>query len=103
MKDADYSYLIAEEDKIRIAFRKRHGRIEYFIVQYYALINNRWRSIMRFDTCHGYAHQHTFHLRHKEYIVDLTKRGDSLNTAFTTSIEHIKNNFKKIKENYIRT
>ncbi len=102
MKEVNYSYPITEEDKIRVSFRKRRGKIEHFSIQYFALINSRWRSIMRFDTCHGYAHKHTFHLHKKEYIINLTSDGDNLNEVFTESKEHIKNNFEKIKSNYLR-
>lgn len=101
MKEVDYSYLLTKEDKIRIAFRKKRGKIEYFIVQYSALINGRWRSIMRFDTCHGYAHKHTFHLKGKEYIMNLTGREDNLNEVFTKSSKYVKNNFEKIKSNFL--
>lgn len=102
MKEADYSYPLTEEDKIRIAFRKKHGKIEYFIVQYFALINSRWRSIMRFDTCHGYAHKHTFHLIRKEYIMNLTGPGDNLNEVFTQVSKYVKSDFQKIKSNFLR-
>jgi hypothetical protein len=103
MKSVDYTYDLTREDRVRIAFRKRRGQIEYFIVQYTALINGRWRSVMRFDTCHGYAHKHTFHLHDKEYIINLTERGDELNEVFTQSEEFIKRNFQIIKENYLNT
>mgnify|MGYP000497098539 CR=1 FL=1 len=102
MKETDYSYPITEEDKIRIVFRKRRGKIEYFIVQYSALINSRWRSIMRFDTCHGYAHKHTFRLKGKEYIINLTNRGDDLNSIFTEYSNYIRKDFQKVKENFLR-
>jgi len=102
MKDTDYSYLLTEEDKIRISFRKKRGKIEHFRIQYYALINSRWRSIMRFDTCHGYAHKHTFHLKGKEYTMDITGPGDDLNEVFTESGKYIKTNFQKIKDNFLR-
>ena len=103
MKEVDYSYPLTKKDKLRIAFHKRRGGIiEYFIVQYYSLIDSHWRSIMRFDTCHGYAHKHTFHLHKKEYIINLTAKGDSLNEVFTESADYIKNNFERIRENYLR-
>jgi hypothetical protein len=101
MKSVDYSYLITEEDKLRISFRKKKGRINHFIVQYSSLINRRWRSIMRIDTCHGYAHKHTFHLHDKEYIVNLTEMGDDLNKVFTESENYVKTNFVKIKNNFL--
>ena len=103
MKETNYSYLLTNEDKVKIAFRKRYGKIEYFVVQYSALINSRWRSIMRFDSYHGYAHKHTFHMRKKEHIIKLTSAEEDLNEVFTESSKFIRNNFKKIKENYIKT
>ena len=102
MRSVDYTYSLTEEDRLRIVFRKRKGKIEHFIVQYTALINSRWRSIMRIDTCHGYAHKHTFHLHDKEYIIDLTAKGDLLNDVFTESLNFVKNDFLKIKENFMR-
>lgn len=103
MKIADYSYPLAEEDKIRIAFRSNRGKVEHFVVQHFALINSRWRSIMRFDTCHGYAHKHTFHFVSKEHVVSLTAPGGELNEVFDQSSRYVKNNFEKIKRNYLST
>ncbi len=57
---------------------------------------------MRIDTCHGYAHKHTFHLKDKEYIVNLTGRGESVNNVLTESISFVKKNFFKIKNNFLR-
>lgn len=102
MKSVDYTYLMTEEDKLRIMFVKKRGKITKFIIQYSALINSRWRSIMRVDTCHGYAHKHTFHLKDKEYIINLTAKGDDLNDVFTEWSNSIKKNFLKIKDNFLR-
>lgn len=103
MKKADYSRFLTNEDKIRIKFCENRGEIEDFTVQYYALINRRWHSIMRVDAHHGYAHQHTFHFSSEEHIVNLTSQGDRLNEVFTEWSEHIGSNFEKIKRNYLNT
>ncbi len=101
MKEPDYNLVLTEEDKIRISFTKKHGKVERFIVQYFALINSRWRSIMRVDTCHGYAHKHTYHLSGKEHLVALSKQGDDINPIFTEWSGHIRRNFNKIKQNFL--
>lgn len=98
MKEPDYVLLLTQEDKIRVAFRQNHGKIEHFIVQYYALMDGRWRTIMRIDTCHSYAHKHTFHANNRQYVVRLP--GD-LNIVFTESTNFVTKNFEKIKENYL--
>ncbi len=103
MKQVDYSYMLTEVDKISVAFNQNQGEITFFKAQYSALIQGRWRSVMRFDSCHGYAHKHTFHLSSEQYIIDLTRPGDNLNDVFTESVDFLKGNFESIKNNYINT
>ena len=102
MKSVEYTYTLTKEDRVRILFQKRRGKITHFIVQYYSLIGGEWRSIMRYDTCHGYAHCHTFHAQSEEYVRDLTKPGEDLNKIFTRAYEHIRRDFKNIKDNFSR-
>lgn len=97
MKEIDYTQLLTDEDKVRIYFKKRRGKIVKFIVQYFSLINGRWRSIIRIDTCHNYPHIHTYHLQKKESVVRLS--GDN-NRLFTDYKESVIKNFRKIKDNF---
>lgn len=94
----EYIRLLTTEDKIRIHFYKNRGKISKFIVQYYTKVEKRWRTVMRIDNCHGYPHKHTHHLRKKEFVLLLSQDN---NTAFTEAQSFIKNNFKKIKENFL--
>ena len=98
MQETDYILRPTQEDKIRVLFLENRGKIRHFVVQYHALIDSRWKTIMRIDTCHGYAHKHTLHARDKEYVVRLP--GD-LNTVFTEARGFILENYLKIKENYL--
>jgi len=98
MKSIDYTRLLTDEDKIRIVFKKHRGKILHFVVQYYALINGRWCTIMRIDTCHGYPHKHTFYLNNEQYIMGLS---ESYEEALTKSETHIRNNYLKIKQNFL--
>lgn len=98
MKKVDYIQSLTEEDRIRISFTQDKGKITRFVVQYLALINSRWRTIMRIDNCHGCPHQHVFHLHSKEFVVTLEKDN---NPAFTEAQKHIITEFRKIKENFI--
>ena len=98
MKTKDYTQLLTNKDKLRIFFVEDRGKIKEFVVQYYSLIDSRWRTIIRIDNHHGYPHRHTYHLRRKEYRVVLNK---DANLAFTESKADIIKNFEKIKENYI--
>lgn len=106
MQERDYSYPLmpgSDVDILHIKFRKNRGKIEHFVIQYVTLIGGEHHEIIRFDTCHDYAHKHTFHGKSDEFIVDLTGLGDELNEVYTQSLEYIKTNFPKIKQNYLST
>ena len=98
MQTREYTQLLTDKDKLRIAFTKNKGKILKFVVQYYILTGSRWRTILRIDNCHGFSHRHIYHLREREYKVMLNK---DINLAFTESKEYILKNFEKIKENFI--
>ena len=97
-KTVEYFLNPTPEDRVRIVFTKDRGEITHFIVQYYALIKDRWRTIQRFDNCHGGAHRHTYHLRGWEFKVSL---GDDLSAAFTEAKTTVIKQFRKIKENFM--
>jgi hypothetical protein len=98
MKQIEYTQLLTDEDKLRIEFTQDRGKILKFVVQYYSLINSRWRTIMRIDNCHGFPHRHVYHLRKMEFKVVLSK---DANTAFTEGKEYILKNFQKIAQNFL--
>lgn len=37
------------------------GIVTGFVVQYEALIENKWRPVVRYDTAHGFAHRDLLH------------------------------------------
>lgn len=99
MKLKNYTQYLTDEDKLDVSFTESHGKISKFSVNYSALINSRWRYIMRIDNCHGQPHRHTYHLQRKQYWVLLSS---SINKAFTEAKKYIMKDFRKIKENYLR-
>ena len=98
MQRIEYTVALTKEDKKKVVFDKERGEILHFVVQYYSLIDSRWRSVMRFDTCHGYAHRHTFHRDGREYVVELPGEYDII---LTESIEFITQHYEEIKRNYL--
>ena len=99
MKKVNYKQFLTPENKLDTSFAKNHGKILSFSVNYSALINNRWRYIMRIDNCHGKPHRHRYYLQRKQFKVLLSSDN---NTAFTQSKEYIIKNFEKIRENYLK-
>lgn len=101
MKEVDYTKALTREDKMRIYFVKRKGKIDTFIIQYLGLYNGKWRSILRVDTCHGYPHIHTYHLQKNESVFILGHDKSENNELFTAFSEYITTNFQKIKANFV--
>jgi len=88
------------EDRLRISAQKRKGEILGFIVQYEALIENKWRPIIRYDTSHGFAHKDIIHydgVQEKQplYFPDL-------NMAFTFAIQDLKISWRWYRMAYER-
>ena len=100
MPEREYTQFLSEEDKIKIKLVTKRGLVVFFVVQYYALIQGRWRTIMRADNCHGTAHIHSYHLQSGEFRVSL---GQDNNRAFNEAKSNILKNFSKIKENFLNT
>lgn len=98
MKRTNYTRRLTPEDKVRIYFEKDRGRIMHFVIQYYALLDKQWITIIRIDTCHGYAHKHVYHKRGREYCSRIF--GD-LGDVFTEHVRTVINSFPQIKQNYL--
>ncbi|MBI4530642.1 MAG: hypothetical protein HY709_03885 [Candidatus Latescibacteria bacterium] len=64
--------------------RKRHhhetqqGKIAWFMVQLEVLVEEEWKSVIRYDCAHGYAHCDRFNLR-----------GDSVKDNLEMSYEEV--------------
>jgi len=98
MKVDEYPLRLTETDRVRVVLKKDHGKIKHFVIQYYGLINRRFITIMRVDTCHRYAHKHTYYQDGRQQIVKLS--GD-LSVVFNANLKRIKEDYQGIKENYL--
>ena len=98
MPDKEYIQFLSSEDKLKVKFSTRNGKVVFFVVQYYAKIRGKWVTVMRADNCHGTGHLHKYYLQSKEYKVLLNKEN---NKAFSQAREYIQKDFLKIKENYL--
>ena len=90
VKEIKFLYSLSEEleDRLRVTALKQKGKIIKFVVQYEALIENKWRAIIRYDNSHGFAHKDIIHYNGEQekqplYFPDL-------NIAFTFAIQDLK-------------
>lgn len=85
-----------------VEFRTKKNKIIHFVIQYHSLTSRGWRTIVRYDTAHGLG------VAHKDvYVYSKRKKvwqeilGNDFNAIFTQVVRDIRNNWKKIKENYM--
>lgn len=97
MPEKEYTQSLSSDDRLKIKFVTKNGKVLFFIVQYYAKIKGKWKTIMRADNCHGTGHIHKYYLQSKEFKLLLNKEN---NKAFSEARAHILKDFLKIKENY---
>lgn len=100
MVNTEYEIWLSNEDKLKIKFSSLKGKVQNFVVQYYAKIKSKWRTIMRIDNNHGYPHKHIYYLHSKEFKLKLNQDNNSL---LSESKEYIRKDFLKIKENFLNS
>lgn len=90
MREIRFFFTLSDnaEDRIRVTAIKEKGRILKFAVQYEAKMKNKWHSIVRYDTSHGFAHKDIIHvsgLKEKQPLYFPT-----FNAAFTFALQDLK-------------
>jgi hypothetical protein len=62
-KEISFIYPLSEEyeDRLRVSAQKKKGQVSRFVVQYEALIREKWRPIVRYDNSHGFSHKDIIH------------------------------------------
>jgi hypothetical protein len=101
-REIEFIFPLSEEleDRLRVFALKRKNRVVKFVVQYEALISDRWRSIVRYDTSHGFAHKDILHFRGEEDKQPLYFQDFKM--AFTFAIQDLKTSWKWYRMAYER-
>ncbi len=102
MHEIEYLIFLSVEstDRLRVSAQKFKGEILRFVVQYEALISERWHPIVRYDTVHGFAHKDIMKPDGKSVKQPLFF--DDYNLAFTYATLDLKANWKQYRENFER-
>ena len=98
--EVEFIRTLSEEglDRIRVIAEKEKGVILSFVVQYEALINNKWREIIRYDTRHGFAHKDVIHPNGKKDKQPLFIQ--DYNAAFTFAMDDLKTSWAWYRRGY---
>lgn len=100
MPKLEYTTQLDKNDKLRVLLISDKKMVVYFVVQYFAKIKGKWKTIIRTDNNHGFPHKHVYHLHSKEFKLKLEKDN---NQVFNKALKEVKVNYQKIKENYLNS
>ena len=99
-REVSFVFPLSEDglDRMRVEAIKEKGAILSFVAQYEALINKKWREIVRYDTHHGFAHKDIIHPNGKKDKQPL--HFQDYNAAFTFAVDDLKNSWRWYRHGY---
>ena len=102
MKNPKYTIKLSDKDKLFVSFKTEKGKIIDFILQYHGLTDKGWRTIIRYDTQHGFAHEHRCYFNNKEKNRRIyLGRKEDYSLIYTGAYKKLIKDYKKIRENYL--
>lgn len=86
--------------------RRRHlhiakkGRVLEFTVQYETKLRGQWVPVVRYDTAHGYAHQHILHVngREEKKLMEI----EDYNEALTLAENDLRDNWHRYQATFLK-
>jgi hypothetical protein len=100
MTKTEYEHILTDKDRIRAHFTVDKGEVVDFLVQYEALINEKWYAVVRFDTAHGFPHIDILHFDGRKEKFSLSHL--TPNDALTMAQLDVGQNWERYRENYLK-
>lgn len=99
---------ISDTDRITYIYKVDEGfkKIEITCVSFDIIFNDKWISIERFDTKHGYLHWHILTeigIEPKIVVPSNLKKNASLDYIFDWAINHIYNNWYFYRRHFLKS
>ena len=102
MKEKEfYIYLGTQSlDRIRLIFETEKGEITDLIIQYEAIIHEKWEAIVRYDCAHGFFHRDLMYPNGEKIkkLIDMP----NLKSALSYARQDIEDRWEWYKERYIK-
>ncbi len=92
---------LASTDRLRIRFDTTRGQVARLVVQYEALIGNKWEPIVRYDTAHGYLHKDLYVRGKKEKVKKERVPITDFNQGLTRAIEDLKKDWQNYRKRFM--
>lgn len=85
---------------MRLCFEKERGEILDLVLQYEAMISEKWIPIVRYDCAHGFFHRDLLHPNgdKEKKVIDVP----DLKYAFTFAKQDLEDKWEWYKEQYLK-
>jgi len=87
-------------DRLRVRFTKETGEIIDLVIQYEAMIDGKWVSIVRYDCAHGFFHRDLLHPNgdKEKKVID----APDLKYAFAFARQDLEDKWEWYKQQFIK-
>jgi hypothetical protein len=92
----EFFHWLSGADRLRIRFTVRKGKVTQLVVQYEALIEERWEAIVRYDTAHGYLHRDLYQRGRTQPTKETVPVAD-LNEGLNRAIDDLQRHWQMYK------
>ena len=100
MQKKEFVIRLTEKDRYRHLHFSTKGNISYFSIQIETEINNKWHTVVRYDTAHGFAHRDILNFKGEE-ISKTPLFNQNFNSALTFAENDLKLNWESYKTNFL--
>ncbi len=100
MPETFYLIDLSEDVRKRHYHKASRGQIVDFVVQLEVRVGSEWKTVVRYDCSHGYAHRDRYNLKGEKRTDDL--RFLSYNETLSLADRDINRNWEEYKERFLR-
>ena len=99
MPETSYTLPVGADTRIRHYHRTQADRVVEFVIQLEIEVRDVWKTVIRYDTAHGFAHIDRYNLRGR---VKKERLALNFNEALTRAERDIKQHWSACRERFLK-
>lgn len=103
METRSFEVSYDSDNRRRVLFTKNRGRIVEFVVQFETFVDGRWKSVVRYDSSHGFPHRDLYDRRGRKVKAhEALKSCSTAEEALTFALQDINQNWQRYLDRFLR-
>lgn len=99
LRDIDYERQLDIDARLRVQYRISRGRVVQFVAQLEILNEGEWRSVIRYDTAHRFAHRDSHELSGRQTKTELKM---TFEEALSFALQDLRDNWESYRDRFLR-